>query len=166
LEPTARVLTEVMGFHEVEPFELPGAESATFRTIRRYQVAEGGAGAEVQLEVESTSRRGLVGIGGVHHVAFRTPDDEQHLKWRQRLLAGGLAVTPQIDRYYFHSIYFREPGGVLFEIATDGPGFTGDEDVAHLGERLSLPPFLEQYRIEIEAGLIPLASPTPAGDGR
>ena len=166
LEPTARVLTEVMGFREVEPFELPGTEFGTARAIRRFQVAEGGAGTEVQLEVDPTARRGLVGIGGVHHVAFRTPNDEEHLAWRARLLAGGLAATQQIDRFYFRSIYFREPGGVLFEIATDGPGFTSDEDAAHLGERLSLPPFLEPYRSEIEAGLIPLASPVPASETR
>ena len=166
LEPSARVLTEVMGFREVEPFELPDAEPGTSRIIYRYQVAEGGAGAEVQLDVDPTARRGMVGIGGVHHVAFRTPNDEQHLEWRKRLLAGGLAATQQIDRFYFRSIYFREPGGVLFEIATDGPGFASDEDPAHLGERLSLPPFLESYRKEIEAGLIPLASPVPAGEQR
>ena len=92
----------------------------------------------------------------MHHVAFRTPDDEEHAEWRERIRAAGLGVTPQIDRYYFRSIYFREPGGVLFEIATDGPGFTSDEDAAHLGERLSLPPFLEERREEIEARLEPI----------
>jgi glyoxalase family protein len=97
-----------------------------------------------------------LGRGGVHHVAFRTPDDEEHAEWRERIRAAGLGVTPQIDRYYFRSIYFREPGGVLFEIATDGPGFTSDEDAAHLGEGLALPPFLEPRREEIEAGLVPI----------
>jgi glyoxalase family protein len=89
-------------------------------------------------------------------VAFRTPDEEEHAEWRERLARAGLAVTPVIDRYYFKSIYFREPGGVLFEIATDGPGFATDEDPAHLGERLSLPPFLEGRREEIEARLDPI----------
>ncbi|HZC18295.1 MAG TPA: VOC family protein, partial [Rubrobacteraceae bacterium] len=97
-----------------------------------------------------------VGSGGVHHVAFRTPDDEEHAAWRERLAKAGLGVTPVIDRYYFKSIYFREPGGVLFEIATDGPGFATDEDAEHLGEKLSLPPFLEERREEIEAKLEPI----------
>src|SRR5918997_789686 len=94
--------------------------------------------------------------GGVHHIAFRTPDDEEHAAWRENIRRSGLGVTPQIDRYYFRSIYFREPGGVLFEIATDGPGFATDEDTEHLGERLSLPPFLEGRREEIEARLDPI----------
>ena len=89
-------------------------------------------------------------------MAFRTPDDEEHRAWRERIREAGLGVTPQIDRYYFRSIYFREPGGVLFEIATDGPGFATDEDASHLGERLSLPPFLEPRREEIEARLTPI----------
>ncbi len=89
-------------------------------------------------------------------MAFRTSDDEEHAAWRERIAQAGLGVTPQIDRYYFRSIYFREPGGVLFEIATDGPGFATDEDPAHLGERLSLPPFLEGRREEIEARLNPI----------
>jgi glyoxalase family protein len=82
---------------------------------------------------------------------------EQHRARRERLSSAGLAVTPVIDRYYFRSIYFREPGGVLFEIATDGPGFTADEDLEHLGEKLSLPPFLEPHRKEIEANLKPIS---------
>jgi glyoxalase family protein len=98
----------------------------------------------------------MIGAGGVHHVAFRAPNEEEHAAWRERLAKVGLDVTPVIDRYYFRSIYFREPGGVLFEIATEGPGFTVDEDPEHLGERLALPPFLEPYRKQIEAGLKPL----------
>jgi glyoxalase family protein len=97
-----------------------------------------------------------VGIGGVHHVAFRTPNDEEQAAWRRRLAEAGVGVTPIIDRFYFHSIYFREPGGVLFEIATDGPGFATDEDMERLGERLALPPFLEPRRAEIEANLQPI----------
>jgi glyoxalase family protein len=100
----------------------------------------------------------------VHHVAFRTPSVEEHLRWQERLASSGMAATPVIDRFYFRSIYFREPGGVLFEIATDGPGFTADEDADHLGERLSLPPFLEPQRATIEAGLRPLPV-RPAGAG-
>jgi glyoxalase family protein len=96
------------------------------------------------------------GAGGVHHVAFRTPDQEEQLLWRQRLVEVGAQVTPVIDRFYFTSIYFREPGGNLFEIATDGPGFTADEELDQLGRHLALPPFLEPRRKEIEAGLKPI----------
>ena len=90
-------------------------------------------------------------------MAFRTPNEEEHRAWHERLASAGLAVTPVIDRYYFRSIYFREPGGVLFEIATEGPGFTSDEDLEHLGEKLALPPFLEPHRAEIEANLKPIS---------
>lgn len=162
LAPTERVLTEVMGFRPAGTYTLPAETGGAERTVRVYEVAAGGPGAEVQLEERTDLPRGMVGIGGVHHVAFRTPDDEQHLAWRQRLVSSGLHVTPQIDRFYFRSIYFREPGGVLFEVATDGPGFATDEDLAHLGERLALPPFLEPHRAEIEAGLRPLAVPAAA----
>jgi glyoxalase family protein len=92
----------------------------------------------------------------VHHVAFRTPDDAEQRKWRERVAGSGLGVTPVIDRFYFKSIYFREPEGVLFEIATDGPGFATDEPADRLGEKLALPPFLERSRARIEAGLKPL----------
>ena len=121
-----------------------------------YEVGLGGPGATVRvLERPGAGPAGL-GRGGVHHVAFRTPDDEEHALWREKIRAMGLGVTPQIDRFYFRSIYFREPGGVLIEIATDGPGFATDEDPAHLGERLSLPPFLEDRREEIESRLTPV----------
>jgi glyoxalase family protein len=92
----------------------------------------------------------------VHHVAFRTPDAGEQLAWRETLLQAGVRVTDVIDRFYFKSIYFREPGGILFEIATDGPGFTADEDEKNLGQALSLPPFLEPRRAQIEAQLKPL----------
>ena len=151
LEPTAAVLTEVMGFRKVADYTVDGHQAALF------EVGPGGPGSEVRLVARpDLPRRMRVGAGGVHHVAFRTPDEEQHLAWHDRLVAAGLAATPVIDRFYFRSIYFREPGGVLFEIATEGPGFTTDEDVEHLGERLSLPPFLEPHRKEIEAGLQPI----------
>jgi glyoxalase family protein len=96
---------------------------------------------------------GVVAVGSVHHVAFRVPDDETQERAREALISAGMRVTQVIDRNYFRSIYFREPGGVLFEIATDGPGFTVDEDVEHLGERLVLPPWLEERREEIEQAL-------------
>jgi glyoxalase family protein len=150
LGPTARVLTEVLGFRRVG--EQDGDRVALF------EVGPGGPGAEVRVVEDPEAPPARLGRGGVHHVAFRTPDDEEHAAWRERIRAAGLGVTPQIDRYYFRSIYFREPGGVLFEIATDGPGFATDEDAAHLGERLSLPPFLEPHRKQIEAGLEPIAA--------
>ncbi len=153
LEPTARVLTEAMGFTQVG--EYPSREDKT-RKVTVFAAADGGPGTEVHVEERADLRLVQVGIGGVHHVAFRTPNEEEHRLWRQRLAEMGLHVTPVIDRFYFRSIYFREPGGVLFEIATDGPGFATDEDAAHLGERLSLPPFLEPYRVEIEANLQPI----------
>jgi glyoxalase family protein len=159
---SVRVLTEAMGFRETGQFTLPANADGTERLVRVYSVGAGGPGAEVQLEERDDARLGQVGIGGVHHVAFRTPTSETHVAWREHLAGAGLRVTPVIDRFYFHSVYFREPGGVLFEIATDGPGFATDEDERHLGEALALPPFLEPHRREIEAGLRPLPTATSA----
>ena len=153
LEPTAWTLTEVLGFRKASEDARDGERVAV------YEVGAGGPGAEVRVVERPRTPQARLGRGGVHHVAFRTPDGEEQGAWREKIREAGLGVTPQIDRYYFRSIYFREPGGVLFEIATDGPGFTGDEDPAHLGERLSLPPFLEPHRQKIEAGLQPI----PAG---
>jgi glyoxalase family protein len=152
LGPTAWVLTEVLGFRLTSEYAQNGGRVVAF------EVGPGGPGAEVRVVEEPGASPAHLGRGGVHHVAFRTPDDDEHAAWRERIQAAGLGVTPQIDRYYFRSIYFREPGGVLFEIATDGPGFTSDEDAAHLGERLALPPFLEPHREEIERRLAPITS--------
>jgi glyoxalase family protein len=152
LGPTAWVLEEVLGFRRT------GEHAQNDTRVVLFEVGPGGPGAEVQVVEEPGAPRAHLGRGGVHHVAFRTPDDEEHAQWRERIRAAGLDVTPRIDRYYFRSIYFREPGGVLFEIATDGPGFTSDEDPAHLGERLALPPFLEEHRAQIEAGLMPIGA--------
>jgi glyoxalase family protein len=105
--------------------------------------------------------RGLQGAGTVHHVAWATAPDEQ-LEWRERVLRAGGHPTPVIDRFYFRSVYFREPSGVLFEIATIGPGFTTDEPLESLGERLSLPPDFEHLREKIEATVTPLPSTRPA----
>jgi glyoxalase family protein len=153
LAPTARVLTQVMGFQPVREY-LAGDDPS--RPVVVFATGRGGPGAEVQVEFGPHLTPGRQGWGGVHHVAFRTPNDEEHAAWRQRVASAGLGVTPIIDRYYFKSIYFREPGGILFEIATDGPGFATDEEVDHLGERLALPPFLEPQRARIEAQLHPL----------
>ncbi len=105
------------------------------------------------------ARRGLQGAGTVHHVAFRAEDDAIQLAWQQRMMQEGLHVTEVLDRDYFHSIYFREPGGVLFEIATDPPGFSVDESLEELGTHLKLPHFLEPRRAEIERRLPPLRLP-------
>jgi glyoxalase family protein len=105
---------------------------------------------------------GRQGAGSVHHVAFASPMDD-HVAWRERVAAAGQRPTEVIDRFYFRSIYFREPSGVLFEIATIGPGFGADEDPAHLGERLSLPPRFESLRERLEQTLTPLPNPRAVG---
>jgi glyoxalase family protein len=156
LAPTAWVLTEVLGFRRAVDYAAPDNQA---RSITVFETGPGGPGAEVHVEERPELPPARLGIGGVHHVAFRTPTDEEHRAWQQHIARAGLGVTQVIDRYYFKSIYFREPGHVLFEIATDGPGFATDEDAMHLGERLALPPFLEPRRAEIEAGLMPLESP-------
>lgn len=154
LDPTSAVLMEALGFRRSGEHEEDGHRAVTF------EAGPGGPGAEVRLvERPDLPLHRRVGTGGVHHVAFRAPDEEEHAAWRERLAGMGLGVTPVIDRFYFRSIYFREPGGVLFEIATDGPGFAVDEDPEHLGESLSLPSFLEPQREEIEANLTPITPP-------
>jgi glyoxalase family protein len=153
LKPMAAVLTQVLGFEEVREYP---ARGYTARPVTVYAPGSGGPGTEVHVESGPHLPPNLLGRGGVHHVAFRTPNDEEHQAWRQRISNMGLNVTPVIDRFYFKSIYFQVPEGILFEIATDGPGFAADEDMDHLGERLALPPFLEPHRERIEAGLHPL----------
>jgi glyoxalase family protein len=107
---------------------------------------------------EAPAVRGLGGSGTVHHVAWSSTMDD-HRAWREKVIEGGADPTPIIDRFYFRSIYFREPSGVLFEIATAGPGFSADEPKEHLGERLSLPPAFEHLRAQVEANLTPLPNP-------
>lgn len=140
---TAAVLTGQMGYRQLG--------EGSYRT--RYTVAGGGPGTYVDLLVDPSIPRGLNGAGTVHHVAFRVPDDAAQVAARSVIEQGALQVSPVIDRAYFKSIYYREPGGVLFEIATDQPGFAIDEPVETLGTKLSLPPHLEPYRTEIEASL-------------
>ena len=152
LEPSERFLTEVLGFRRSITYKTPQQTSVTV-----FEVGPGGPGAEVHVEIHPEwPYHRFVGIGGVHHVAFRTPNEEEHRQWRNKIAEVNSTVTSVIDRFYFRSIYFRGPGGVLFEIATDGPGFAIDEDVATLGERLSLPPFLEPRRQVIESHLRPI----------
>lgn len=125
----------------------------------RYQLGDGGAGKIVDVLHVPDSPHGQIAVGTVHHVAWRTPNDEEQLHWRSKLTEAGLGVTPVIDRRYFHSIYFREPGGVLFEIATDPPGFAVDEPPTQLGANLMLPPWLESIRETIEQTLPPIRLP-------
>jgi glyoxalase family protein len=156
-EPTARVLTEVMGFTQQGSYTVGGAAGdGPQRDIIVFGTGVGGPGAEVHVDTRTDLPPERLGRGGVHHVAFRVPTPEQHLAWLDRLESAGLRTSGLVERYYFRSIYFREPNGVLFELATDGPGFLTDEDDAHLGERLALPPFLEPHRTAIEASLHPL----------
>lgn len=146
VEATERLLTETLGFQSVKEE----------RSMRRYAAGEGGSGTFVDVRATPDFWGGRVSAGTVHHVAWRTPDGEQHRAWRETIADLGYNVTPVIERHYFRSIYFREPGGVLFEIATDPPGFTVDESVDELGSRLVLPPWLEAERERIERLL-----PTP-----
>jgi glyoxalase family protein len=152
LGSTASLLTETMGFRKVS--QRDGRS--------RFAVGSGGLGSFVDVLSLPGIPNGAVGVGTVHHVAWRTPDNEQQNSWRTKLVGSGLNVTPVIDRKYFHSIYFHEPGGVLFEIATDPPGFTVDEAVQQLGSRLSLPPWLEPRRDEIQHTLPRVRVPTVA----
>ncbi|MGU3536671.1 ring-cleaving dioxygenase [Methylobacterium sp. A54F] len=147
-EHTEAVLVEVLGMAYDRTFELPEGE------VRVYRMGPGGPAAEVQVMADA-SAAARQGAGAVHHVAFRIPDAD-HAAWAERLRERRMPSSGPVDRYYFRSLYFREPNGILFEIATDGPGFSTDEPLESLGERLALPPFLEPRRAEIEAGLKPL----------
>ena len=120
-------------------------------------MGDGGPSAELHVAVEPDLPTARQGAGGVHHVAFRVPDVAAIHDWTQRLRDFRIPNSDEVERYYFRSLYFREPGGNLFEIATDGPGFAVDEPFETMGEALSLPPFLEPRRAQIEAGLKPLA---------
>jgi glyoxalase family protein len=150
LAPSAMVLTEVLGMRQADSY------LHNDRHVTVFAMGQGGAGKEIHIEERPDLPRAGVGIGGVHHVAFRTPNLGEQTAWMERIRNFGLGTSDLIDRYYFRSLYFREPNGILYEIATDGPGFATDEDAAHLGERLALPPFLEPRRTQIEAGLKPL----------
>jgi len=154
----------IRGFHSVtlaslnpeqtgEVLETLGYEPTEQDDDRTRYRASGDRAAIVDVRECSDVPQGRQGVGTVHHVAFRAPDEETQLEWRDQLNDSGLQVTPQKDRQYFKSIYFREPGGVLFEIATDEPGFTRDESKAELGTELKLPPWLENERRTLEERL-------------
>lgn len=144
------ILTELMGMRLARDYDADG------HTHHVYEMGPGGAGAELHVVERKDLTPTIPGAGGVHHVAFRTPDDTQYDAWAARLEELRIPNSGKVDRYYFRSLYFREPNGILFEIATDGPGFATDEPMDKLGEKLALPPFLEARRKEIEAGLKPL----------
>jgi len=150
VDPTAAVLIDHMGY------EFLGKEDNRYR----YRGASNDRGLYVDILHVPDAARGAFGAGSIHHIAFRTVDDEEQLEYMEKLRAVGLQVTPVQDRQYFHSIYFREPGGVLFEVATDEPGFTLDETVEELGSSLKLPSWYESKRSQIEARL-PAISRTP-----
>jgi glyoxalase family protein len=153
-QPTARFLEQTMGFEKLA--EEDGWTRYGFRD----------AAGVVDVKETPGERRGRWGIGAVHHLAWRVDDEPHQLAVRAQVEAGGANATPVIDRFWFKSVYFKEPGGVLFELATEGPGFAVDEDPAHLGEALVLPPFLQPYRERIEAALAPLTLPQETSNVR
>jgi glyoxalase family protein len=144
------VLTGVMNMRRARDYAGPGAQ------VHVFAMGEGGLAAELHVIESRDEPMARQGAGGVHHVAFRTPDEAQYHGWTQRLNELGIRNSGEIDRFYFRSLYFREPNGILLEIATDGPGFATDEPMESLGEKLALPPFLEPRRAAIEGGLKPL----------
>jgi glyoxalase family protein len=157
------------GFHAVCAYGGDPAASATLLESLEFEPvdensweARGSSRGGLYVYEEPPVERSLQGAGSVHHVAWASTVDE-HDEWRERAIAGGAQPTPVIDRFYFRSIYFREPSGVLFEIATLGPGFTVDEPLEHLGEKLSLPPDFEHLRGEVEPNLRPVINPRTAG---
>lgn len=153
LEPTERVLTQVMAMRKERTYPDPADDH---QTVHVFTMGDGGAATELHVAVRPDLPFVQPGAGGVHHVAFRVPGFAEHQEWERHLNSLGIGNSGIIDRYYFRSIYFREPNGVLFELATDGPGFDVDEPMETLGERLALPPFLEPHRGQIEAQLKPL----------
>jgi glyoxalase family protein len=157
-DSTLAVLTEILGFRivtDVTDAMVPGNRDVVLET------GPGGPGSFLIVQVRPNDPMARQGRGGVHHVAFRVPTFEAHDAWNEFLQSAGMRVTPVIDRFYFRAMYFREPGGVLYEISTDGPGFMDDgEPEETLGEKLALPPFLEPNRAEIESKIMPLDTST------
>jgi predicted esterase/catechol 2,3-dioxygenase-like lactoylglutathione lyase family enzyme len=153
-DDTERLLIDTLGFRPLREEE----------GTRRYTTGEGEPGSLVDVRTIGGFPKSVGGAGTVHHVAWSVADDAAQLEVRQRVLMAGFEPTPVIDRNYFHSVYFREPGGVLFELATKPPGFTVDEPVEHLGEQLKLPPQYEPLRAQLEAALPPIHLPMPAAD--
>lgn len=153
IDATEMVLTRVMGMQQSRIYRAAGLG---MDRVVVFEMGDGGPHAEVHVAVQPQEQPARPGAGGVHHVAFRTPDESEYEAWVERLDEIGIPNSGRVNRYYFKSLYFREPNGILFEIATDGPGFAVDEDPDHLGESIALPPFLEPRRDEIEANLKPI----------
>jgi len=151
-ERTIELLTETFGYRQV-------AEDSGRRRLRAANAGDGTVGAELDVLCHPEAIHGRLGGGTVHHIAFRAQTDEEQHVWREKIVALGFNVTPVLDRQYFRSIYFREPSGILFEIATDPPGFAVDEEADCLGTSLKLPPWLEPKRADIERRLPPVRLP-------
>jgi glyoxalase family protein len=152
LKPTDTILQQGLNMRPVREYPYPDNRQ---HTVHVYEMGEGGAPAELHVAVQPGLAPARPGAGGVHHVAFRTPD-AQYDAWAERLNRLGIPNSGKVDRYWFRSLYFREPNGILFEIASDGPGFGVDEDMATLGEKVVLAPFLEPQREAIVANLKPI----------
>jgi glyoxalase family protein len=152
-EATVQVLTELLGFRKKGSYS---AEVDGQPEILVLETGEGGSGAEVHVEERNDIPQERLGRGGVHHVAFRVDNEEELRQWIEKVSTSRFPNSGFVDRFYFKSLYFREPNRILFELATDGPGFDTDEELEHLGESLALPPFLEPQREAIEARLQPL----------
>ncbi|MDC3414356.1 ring-cleaving dioxygenase [Terrihalobacillus insolitus] len=152
-ETTVSFLKDFLGFRDAWSYPSPIEGEPD---IQVYETGEGGTGAEVHVEERLDLTRERPGRGSVHHVAFRVENQEELAEWAKKLKDARIGNSGLVDRFYFQSLYFREPNGILFELATDGPGFATDEDVNHLGENLALPPFFEDQREQIEARLKPL----------
>ncbi|MEZ5776587.1 MAG: ring-cleaving dioxygenase [Hyphomicrobiaceae bacterium] len=153
IERTDRMLTDVMAMRHERSYEDPARPN---HKVEVYAMGPGGPAAELHVVEERDLPAAVQGAGSVHHVAFRTPDRTGLTAWAERTAEMEVRTSGEVERYYFRSLYFREPNGILFEIATDGPGFDADEPIERLGERLSLPPFLEVRRADIEKRLKPL----------
>lgn len=145
------ILSRVLAFTPAYTAPFPDG-----RTVTVYHIGDGGPGRELWVMEEPDQPIAYQGAGGTHHIAFRVVSDEEQTYWHTRIASVGLPISGLIDRYYFRSIYFRISNGILFEIATDAPGFATDETPEALGQRLALPPFLEPRRAQIEAGLKPI----------
>ncbi|HEX5579977.1 MAG TPA: ring-cleaving dioxygenase [Gemmatimonadaceae bacterium] len=152
LHPTDVLLTRVLDMRQVRDYPHPDNPGLP---VHVFEMGDGGPHAELHVAVQPDMQVVRPGAGGVHHVAFRTPDAD-YGRWQARLAETGVPNSGPVDRYWFRSLYLREPNGVLFEIATDGPGFAVDEDPATLGEKVVLPPFLESRREEIVRALEPI----------
>jgi len=153
LQHTAMVLEQVLEMRAVRQYAHPDNAA---HTVHVYEMGEGGAHAELHVAVQPDMPVVRPGAGGVHHLALRTPTYDEYDAWIERLASMGVPNSGPVDRYWFRSLYFREPNGILFEIATDGPGFAVDEDEATLGEKIVLAPFLEPQRERIIANLKPI----------